>query len=241
MYFKRYSKEILLLIFVKFIKKNAMLQKISVLFILAGLLAFPSCVSKKKYLEMEAGRLRAEALSRQLDEENNQKAARIEALIADFESMKNELLENNAIKDHYIDSLNGEIFALTENLKVQKESLKETSYTLGFEQQRLADAIAEKERNIAALRREVEQKDNEIAARNSEIDQRNFDLGRVKEEAVLMQGKLKSGDQKVIELQAELQQVKNETGKLRADLKEKDAVILRLENNVKLLKKELGQ
>lgn len=218
-----------------------MLQKISVLFILAGLLAFPSCVSKKKYLEMESGRLKAEALSRRLDEENSQKAARIKALIADFESMKNELLENNAIKDNYIDSLNGEVFTLTENLKTQKESLKETSFTLGFEQQRLADALTEKDRNIAALKREIEQKESEITAKNSTIDQRNFDLGRIKEETALMQGKLNSGDQKVAELQAELQQVKNETGKLRADIKEKDAAIMRLENNVKLLKKELGQ
>ncbi len=158
---------------------------------------------------MESGRLKAEALSRRLDEENSQKTARIKALIADFEGMKNELLENNAIKDNYIDSLNGEVFTLTENLKTQKESLKETSFTLGFEQQRLADALTEKDRNIAALKRAVEQKENEIAAKNSDIDQRNFDLGRIKEETALMQGKLSSGDQKVAELQSELQQVKN--------------------------------
>ena len=59
------------------------------------LVFFSSCVSKKKYLEMETGRLKAEDLSRQLTTENNAKATRIEALIADFERKKNELLERN--------------------------------------------------------------------------------------------------------------------------------------------------
>lgn len=218
-----------------------MLQKISFLLTLVVLLAFSSCVSKKKYLEMEAGRLKAEELSRQLTEENNQKAARIKALIADFERMKNELLESNAIKDQYIDSLNGEIFTLAENLKLQKESLKETNFTLGFEQQRLTDELAEKERNIAALKREIEQREGEVAAKNAEIDQQKFNLGQVQQESQLLQGKIKSGEQQVVALQAELQEMKNETAKLQTQLKEKDAVIARLENNVKLLKKELGQ
>ena len=54
---------------------------------------------------MEAGRLKAEELSRKLDAENRDKADRIEALIADFESMKNELMESNAAKELHIDSL----------------------------------------------------------------------------------------------------------------------------------------
>ena len=112
------------------------LQKITIIAAIVVLSFFSSCVSKKKYLEMEAGRLTAERLSQQLDEENQAKAARIEALIADFEEMKNELLESNAIKDQYIDSLNGEVFTLTESLNKQKESLQETSFTLDFEQQR---------------------------------------------------------------------------------------------------------
>ena len=146
-----------------------MVRKISILFIGAILITFSSCVSKKKYIEMETGRLKAEELSRKLDEENKSKALRIEGLIADFESMKNELMENNAIKDHYIDSLNGEIFSLAENLETQMESLKKSSFTLDFEQQRLTDALKEKDKSIAALHSQTERLEAEISTKNSTI------------------------------------------------------------------------
>jgi chromosome segregation ATPase len=218
-----------------------MVRKISILFIGAILITFSSCVSKKKYIEMESGRLKAEELSRNLDEESKAKSLRIEGLIADFESMKNELMENNAIKDHYIDSLNGEIFTLAENVEKQMESLKKSSFTLDFEQQRLTDALKEKDKSIAALNSQAQRLEAEISAKNSVIDQRSFDLRQTRDEAELLQGKIKTGDSKLAELQSQLDKVKSETVKLQEQIKEKDATITRLENNVKLLKKELGQ
>jgi chromosome segregation ATPase len=218
-----------------------MVRKISILFIGAILITFSSCVSKKKYIEMEAGRLKAEELSRKLDEENNAKSVRIEGLIADFESMKNELMENNAIKDHYIDSLNGEIFTLAENVENQMESLKKSSFTLDFEQQRLTDALKEKDKSIAALHSQAERLETEISAKNSAIDQRNFEMRQMRDETEVLQSKIKTGDSKLIELQSQLDKVKSETVKLQEQIKEKDANISRLENIVKLLKRELGQ
>ena len=217
-----------------------MLRKISILFIATILISFSSCVSKKKFLEMETGRLKAEKLSQDLNNQNNQKAERIKALIADFESMKNDLLENNAIKNHTIDSLNGEIFTLLENLNKQKESLQETSFNLDFEQQRLTNALNAKDKTIGSLQSEVDKLEREISEKNSIIDQKNFDLGRSKEETKVLEGKVQTGDKKIAEMQVELQKIKTETSKLMEQIKEKDATITKLENNVKLLKKELG-
>ena len=217
-----------------------MFQKYLIIIFSAVFIVFSSCVSKKKYLEMEAGRLKAEELSRQLDDENNQKTARIESLIADFESMKNELMENNAIKEQYIDSLNGEIFTLAENLDKQKELFQTTSYTLDFEQQQLANALKEKDKSVAALQFQLESLESEVSSKNRIIDQRNFELERMRGEAAVLQGKIQSGNDKVIDLQLQLDKVKDETINLQQQIKEKDETITRLENNVKLLKKELG-
>jgi len=233
--------ELLFSIFVKILKEGIMLRKISILFILFVFVGFSSCVSKKKYLEMEAGRLKAEQLSQQLDKENNDKAARIEALIADFEKMKNELLESNAIKDHYIDSLNGDIFTLKENLNSQKESLQETSFTLDFEQQRLNNALKEKEKSNVALQSQVDQLENQISEKNSVIDQKNFDLGKAKDQIAVLEGKIQTGDKKTADLQAQLDKIKADVVKLQEQIKTKDETITRLENNVKLLKQELGK
>jgi chromosome segregation ATPase len=218
-----------------------MIQKYSIVLLILSLITFSGCVSKKKYLEMEAGRMKAEKLAAQLDEENNAKAARIEALIADFESMKNELLENNAIKEQVIDSLNGTIFELSENLETQKNMLQRTSTDLNFEQKRLNDELAEKERNIANLEKEVTRLENEVSEKNDQIDQKNFDLGKLKDEAVILNGKIQSGDQKLGQLQTQLDKLKTDVSDLQKQITEKDETILRLENNVKLLKNELGR
>lgn len=215
-----------------------MLHKILILFVVF-IITLSSCVSKKKYLEMEAGRLKSEKLSQQLDEENSEKAARIEALIADFEAMKNELLESNSIKDQYIDSLSGQIFTLAENLNKQKESLQETNFNLDFEQQRLNNALKEKDKIIAGLQKESNNLEKEITMKSSELEQQNFKLSRMNDDVTVMEGKLQTSNKKITDMQAELQKVKDETINLQEQIKEKDNTITRLENNVKLLKKEL--
>ena len=217
-----------------------MAQKYLILLFSAMLVVFTSCVSKKKYLEMETGRLNAEELSRKLDGENSAKAARIEALIADYESMKNELLENNAIKDNYIDSLNSEIFILAENLNKQEESLQETSFNLDFEKQRLTNALNTKDKSIKLLQAKVENLETEVLNVNTVVDQKNFEIGKLEDKAKVLEGKIQTADNKLTVLQKELDKVIAETGKLQAEIKMKAAAITKLENNVKLLKKEIG-
>lgn len=217
-----------------------MVRKYLILIFSAMLILFTSCVSKKKYVEMETGRLKAEELSRKLDGENNDKVARIEALIADFESMKNELLENNAIKDEYIDSLNSEIFILSENLNKQEESLQVTNFNLDFEKQRLTNALDAKDKTIKALQVNVEKLETEVSNINTVVNQKNFEIGKMKDKAIIMDGKIQAGETKLAELQVELEKVKTDTGNLQAEMKKKDATITKLENNVKLLKKEIG-
>ena len=218
-----------------------MTKKYSLLIFSALLLIFTSCVTKKKYLEMESGRLKAEELSRQLSDENSAKAARIEALIVDFESMKNELLESNAVKDNYIDSLNNEIFVLGESLNKNEESLQETSFNLDFEKQRLTDALSTKDKTIKLLQVKVDGLETEVSNVNTVVNQKDFEIGKLKDQATVMEGKIKTGDNKLVELQSELDKVKTETNKLQSDIKTKDAAISKLENNVKLLKSQIGK
>ncbi|PIF06316.1 MAG: hypothetical protein CSA36_02175 [Draconibacterium sp.] len=204
-------------------------------------IVFSGCVSKKKFLEMEAGRLKAEQLAARLNNENNKKAERIQALIADFEEMKNDLLASNAIKDQTIDSLNGAVFLLKQNLDNQKETLQETNFNLDFEQKRLNNALAERNRSIANLTKEVGRLEKEVNEKNTVIQQKNYVVGKLKDNAVLLEQKIQAGDQKLAGLQAKLEKVKNEITSLQQQMAEKDETITRLQNNVKLLKSEMGK
>ncbi len=205
------------------------------------LVSLSSCVSKKKYLEMEAGRLKAEELSRKLDAENNAKAERIKALIADYEEMKNELMESNAIKDQYISELKQEMHTLSQNLNKKTESLQETSFNLDFEKQRLSNALNSKDQNIKSLQAELSKLENEVSEKSSVIDQKNYDIRQLNEQAKVFEGKIKSGETKLLDLQKQLDKSKAGAKSLQKEMDEKDASIQKLQNQVNLLKKEIGQ
>ena len=215
--------------------------KASVLFLFASVFIFSSCVSKKKYLEMESGRLKAEELSRKLDAENNDKAARIQSLIADFEAMKNELMESNAMKEQRIDSLKSELNNLLADLNKQTRSLEETSFNLDFEKQRLTNALEVKDKNILNLQSEVENLETQLSAKETELDERNFEISKLNDQAKLLEGQIQSGQSSNQKLQDDLEKARAATTKLQQDLKDKDAEITKLQNQVNLLKKEIGQ
>ncbi len=217
-----------------------MIKKQFILLLTAITIIFSSCVSKKKFLEMQSGRERAEEMVRQLTEENNAKAARIEAMIADFESMKNELLQNNAIKDNYIDSLNAVVFTLSENLDTQKESLQSSSFNFDFEKQRLSDAVQTKDRTIRQLESQVENLEDELSSTTSTVNQKNYDINVLQDKLKTAQVENQRSEERLNTLRTELTSVRAETEKLRTQLQEKDATITRLENNVKLLKQQVG-
>ncbi len=218
-----------------------MVQKYFLLIVSLFFLVFSSCVSKKKFLEMQDGRLKAEELSRKLGDENSAKAKRIEALIADFESMKNELLESNAMKDNYIDTLNRKIFVLNEELNSREESLQETNFNLDFEKQRLTNALNSKDKSIKLLQAEVEKLKTEVYNVGTVVNQKDFEIGKMNDQQKMLEGKVKAGESEIAVLESKLTKVQAETEKLQAELKKKDTTILKLENNVKLLKKEMGK
>lgn len=204
-------------------------------------LAVSSCVSKKKFVEMENGRLKAEELSRKLDSENKDKAARIKALIADFEAMKNELMESNAMKDQYIDSLKGEISNMMANLNKKTRSLEETSFNLDFEKQRLTNALESKDKNIQSLQSQVDQLEDDLSAKDLQLGEKNFEINKLNDQAKVLQGQIDAGQSSLQSLKSQLDIAKSEAVKLKQEMTEKDATISKLQNQVKLLKSEIGQ
>lgn len=204
------------------------------------LVSFSSCVSKKKFLEMQTGRLKAEDLSRKLDGENKAKAERIKALIADYEEMKNELLESNAMKDQYIAQLKTEANALSQDLNKRTESLQETSFNLDFEKQRLTNALNSKDQSIQSLQNEVTTLEAQVDEKNSIIDQKNYDIGQLKGQVQVLEGKITTEKSGLAKLQSQLDNAKAAAAKIQGEMKIKDTEISKLQNQVKLLKSQIG-
>ncbi len=217
-----------------------MINKLSVLLLTVFALLFTSCVSKKKFLEMQDGRLRAEQQVRQLTRENNARAERIKSMIADFEAMKNELMGSNAEKDEYIDNLNKEIAVLNEQLGEQKESLQANTYTYGFEKERLAETLQAREKTIRSLELKVKELENEISQQESVLSERNIRVNSLNDKTEALQQEIVRDEKQREELQQQIQKLKEDINSLNEQISAKDETITRLQNNVNLLKKELG-
>ena len=211
------------------------------IFIVALLpIMFSSCVSKKKFVEMQNGRLQAEEQLRQTTAENNARAERIKTMIADFESMKNELMASNAEKDQYIDNLNKDISGLSEQLKAQKQSIQESNFTFGFERERYTESLQEKEKAIRSLQREMAEMEKEMSQQASTLSDRNVRISSMADQLEAFEGERIRSEIQLAGLEEQLSKLREETNSLNAQLKEKDETITRLQNNVNLLKKEIG-
>lgn len=211
-----------------------------VLFITVSVMIFTSCVSKKKFVEMQNGRLSAEEQVRHLTAENNARVARIEALISDFEAMKNELMESNSEKDQYIDNLNKEIAGLNVQLSEQKQSLQEKSFTYGFEKDRLSETVQERDKRILTLERQISELEKELSSQATTLSDRNIRINTLTDQLSFLENEKEAAKQ---QQEAQMQQVENlkkEINTLKGQISEKDQAITRLQNNVNLLKKELG-
>ena len=192
-------------------------------------------------MEMQNGRIQAEEQLRQTTAESNARAERIKTMIADFESMKNELMASNAEKDQYIDNLNKEIAGLSEQLKEQKKSIQESSFTFGFERERYTENLQEKEKAIRSLQREMTEMEKEMSQQASTLSDRNVRISSLTDQLQALEGERIRSEKQLNELQQQLGKLRDETNSLNALIKEKDETITRLQNNVNLLKREIGE
>lgn len=197
-------------------------------------LTLSSCVSKKKFIDMETGKLRAENRLRELTAENEAQANRMEEMIAEFEKMKQELMVSNAHKDQMIANLTGQINLLKSNVKEKDASLEEKLYTFEFEKKRMDVEMQKMRDSRTALQNKNAGLQQDLDSIKNEISSLRFNLTRQDDGAKRLTEQVQLKEQKLKELQSEIEN-------LTVRLREKDETISKLNNNVNLLKKELGK
>jgi chromosome segregation ATPase len=203
-------------------------------------LTFTSCVTKKKYLDMQEGRMKAEQQARELTRENDAKAERIKVMVADFEAMKNELMASNAEKDQYIDNLNKEMASLNDQLNNQKESLQSSTFTYSFEKDRLAESLEARDKSISSLESKIKNLEQEIILQSSQLSDRNIRINSLNDQMESVVAEKERILKQSEDLQLQIQKLRADTEVLRGQLVQKDETIARLQNNVNLLKKQVG-
>ena len=194
----------------------------TILYVLIGVLSFSSCVSKRKYLEMESFRLQAENKVTALIKENTTQAQRLNSMIADFEQMKQELLFSNAKKDQLISQLQSDVNQLKTNVQERDESIDQKTFSFGFERQQFERELATAKVNQTALQNKISVVEAELETVNNQLIDSRF---------------INSKQQSDSEQQAiQLSRLTGEIQQLNQQLQEKDATIVRLNNDIAQLK-----
>jgi len=204
-------------------------------------LSLSSCVLKKKFVEMESSKLRAENRVRELTSENEAQASRIEEMITEFEKMKQELLSSNAQKDEMIGKLNGQINLLNSNVKEKDATIEEKLYAFEYEKRRTAEELEISKNSQTSLQNKNTSLAQELSAAKNELADLRFNLSRQNDDSKRLNEQIKLKEQRFEEQSAVLLKLQEETDKMKAQLREKDQIIERLNNNVNLLKKELSK
>ena len=212
-----------------------------IIMIIIGTLSLSSCVLKKKFVEMESSKLRAEDRVRELTSENEAQSNRIEEMITEFEKMKQELLSSNAQKDEMIGKLNGQINLLNSNVKEKDATIEEKLYAFEYEKRRTAEELEISKNSQTSLQNKNTSLAQELSAAKNELADLRFNLSRQNDDSKRLNEQIKLKEQRFEEQSAVLLKLQEETDKMKAQLREKDQIIERLNNNVNLLKKELSK
>ncbi|MCF8359028.1 MAG: hypothetical protein K9H26_09740 [Prolixibacteraceae bacterium] len=202
--------------------------------VLLFLLFFFSCVSKRKYLEMEDSRNRAEQRIRELTDE-------VDRLKKEFNSKKNEFHYNNNTKENYIDSLNRTIIRLHTDLSTKDESIEDQIFTFQVEKRRLNQLLSDKDKQIRNLNRESNALQLQIDDLNREIQDMSFKLKNSDSSTRSLERQIQVKEQKINDLQSKYDRCQREISALNTKISEQKQEIERLTNNVNLLKSQLGQ
>lgn len=147
-------------------KKEPMLRYSIFSFVLLGIIAFTSsCISQKKYAELEAQKLRSDRRAEELAKEAEKRRVEADSLRrtaegfrTEYNEMKNMLIGSNAQKNAYIDSLNSLAGNLANDKSTISRDLEEVKEEYEYEKKRLEKLTAEleeRQRELESLRKSI--------------------------------------------------------------------------------------
>ena len=194
----------------------------------------PSCVAKKKFIEMETSRNRADRRVREL-------TADVKQLEADFNRYKNEFHFNNSIKDNKIDSLRKEITNLNLDLNSKSDNIEGQIFSFQVEKRRLNQMLADKDREIREMKNTISALNIEISDLKNLEQELNIKVQNLETKSRSQVADLELKESDTEKLRKEIELKKSELNKLKSTLAEKDEQLEILRNQVKLLKSQFGQ
>ncbi|MDA3929603.1 MAG: hypothetical protein PF541_11655 [Prolixibacteraceae bacterium] len=203
-------------------------------FALLSILMLPSCVAKKKFIEMESYRTKAEQRVKELTSE-------VTALRIEFNDYQNDFRVSNVGKNSFIDSLNQIVVGLNSDLLSSNENIEDQIFSFQVEKRRLNQLLAEKDREIRRVQRSADMLKIQTDDVRNEMQDLNIELRNAESSTNSIERMLDQKDREISRLKNDIVKKENELTNLRSDVKSTEEQVESLQNQVKLLKSQFGQ
>lgn len=196
------------------------------LLIASALLIFSSCVTKKKYLVLEASKKNADSRVNDLTNE-------VDILKKDFEEYRITTSNNLTLKQNYADSLSRIVFLLNTDISSKDDNIEDQIFSSQQEKGRLSKELNDKDKEIRNLTREINalkvQKDDLTKKLDDATSNKRFPFGQVKQ----LERKLQSRDIEISELNLKLGNYQIENDSLESIINGLSNEIMSLTGNEK--------
>ncbi|MFV0484424.1 MAG: hypothetical protein ACK5MG_10080 [Bacteroidales bacterium] len=208
--------------------------------LLVTMLIVSSCVSKKKYLEMEAIKNRASQQSRELTKELQDRDYNLKSLLKEHESMKNQLNLSNAKKDAEIKKLNGQIGNLETKIDELHNDVSLSSSRYDITQNKLSSQISDKDTRIRQLQSQVNQANRELERIKESYNKLVAARSKEQEESVAIKADYNLKSKMLNNYTTQIEDLNTQIKTLNSQISAKNQEIEKLQNTCNLLRKELG-
>ncbi|MDP4185038.1 MAG: hypothetical protein Q8862_07740 [Bacteroidota bacterium] len=194
------------------------MKRINIFRITTGLLilvTLSGCVSKKKFLAMQDLKIKAETRVGELTDQTLRQNAYIDTLKKEFNRLKYDLSESNAVKDSKIDSLSKHLNKVNSDYSEKNAGLEDKIYAFEFEKRKLNDAINDLELKNQVLKNKMDQLTTDLnkEKENGADGSKDSELQKLNEENKSLKDILLAKEQELKALRTDLDNLKQEIAK----------------------------
>lgn len=211
------------------------MHKIHYLLIITSLLLFNSCVSKKKFIEMQSDRDKYKSQTNELLGENGKLKKDLNQAETEFETMKNELHASTAVKDDLIDELSQKVTSLETNTSNLEKRLSNTMNMFQKEQ----FTATQKNSSIASLELQIEQLKRDTISLNYSMKLARARMDKLKEEIDLKTDRINDRNIQIGDLRSQIKVKEANYTSLQKKLDEQKANLASVGSSFIELRKEL--
>lgn len=201
--------------------------------------AFASCVSKKKYVELESRKKKSDQRVVSLKKELSSTQKELKNRTAEFDKIREDLEYSNVQMLSKVDEVSEKMTKKAqENQKLSGE-LEDQLYSYKNENRQLSDKIGSLDKKLDRYKEQLTLLKKDLEAKSSELIEVKYALNNEKDKLSLLNQKVNTNDDKVKTLKDQSAKLSKTVASLKGQIVKKNEEIERLKNNVKLLKKQI--